>query len=63
MTSPPSSTARAFPLGTSFVHYQSSTKKVFSVQGSNRLLRLRVVINFGESESARLAGESVAQQR
>jgi hypothetical protein len=52
-----------FTLGTRFVYNERPAKKVLPIQGSDCLLRLRVIINFGEAESARLSGEPVAKQR
>jgi hypothetical protein len=53
----------AFSLRTSFIHYQRAAKKVFAVEGCNRLLRCAVVMNLGETETTRLSGETIAQQR
>jgi len=52
-----------FALGTRLVYNESPAKKVLSIEGSDCLLRLRVIINFGETESARLSREPVAKQR
>jgi hypothetical protein len=61
---PPATTpATAFSLGTSLIHYQRAAKKVFAVEGCNRLLRCAVVMNLGETEAARLSCETIAEQR
>ena len=58
----PSATT-AFSLRTSFVYYQGAAEKVFAVESCNRLLRCAVVVNLGETETARLSGKAIAQQR
>jgi hypothetical protein len=50
-------------LRTSFIHYQRAAKEVFAVEGCNRLLCRAVVMNLGETKSARLPSETIAQQR
>jgi hypothetical protein len=55
-------TASAFSLRTSFIHHQRAAKKVFAVEGCDRLLRCAVVMNFGETETARLSRETIAKQ-
>jgi hypothetical protein len=62
ITAPPATTsATAFSLGTSLIHYQRAAKKVFAVEGCNRLLRCAVVMNLGETEAARLSRETIAE--
>jgi len=61
VTSAPSS--GTFTLGTRFIYDERPSKKIFPVQGCDRLLRLRIIVNFGEAESARLSGEPVAKKR
>jgi hypothetical protein len=56
-------TTAAFSLRTSLIHYQRAPKEVFAVEGCNRLLRRAVVMNLGETETARLSGKAIAQQR
>jgi hypothetical protein len=55
--------ATAFSLRASLIHYQRAAKKVFAVEGCNRLLRCAVVMNLGETEAARLSCETIAEQR
>jgi hypothetical protein len=60
---PPTTTASsAFSLRTSFIHHQRAAKKVFAVKGRNRLLCCAVVMNFGETETARLSCKTIAKQ-
>jgi hypothetical protein len=54
--------ASAFSLRTSLIHHQRATEKVFAVQGCNRLLRCAIVMNFGETETAWLSGETIAKE-
>jgi hypothetical protein len=61
ITAAPTSAATApFSLRTSLIHYQRAAKEVFAVEGCNRLLRCAVVMNLGETETARLSGEAIA---
>ena len=61
---PPATTAAtAFSLRASLIHHQRAAKKVFAVEGCNRLLRCAVVMNLGETEAARLSRETIAEQR
>jgi hypothetical protein len=55
--------ATAFSLRASLIHYQRAAKKVFAVEGCNRLLRCAVVMNLGETEAAWLSCETIAEQR
>jgi len=65
ITASPATTpaATAFSLRASLIHYQRTAKKVFAVEGCNRLLRCAVVMNLGETEAARLSCETIAEQR
>jgi hypothetical protein len=49
-------------LRASFIHDQRASEKIFTVERRNCFLSFRVVANFREAESARLAGEAIAQQ-
>jgi hypothetical protein len=60
--SPTTTAASAFSLRTSFIHHQRAAKKVFAVKGRNRLLCCAVVMNFGETETARLSCKTIAKQ-
>src|ERR1700757_1494714 len=53
--------APSFSLRASLIHYQRAAKKVFAVEGCNRLLRCAVVMNLGETEAARLSRETIAE--
>jgi hypothetical protein len=57
---PASASTAPFSLRTSLIHYQRAAKEVFAVEGCNRLLRCAVVMNLGETETARLSGEAIA---
>jgi hypothetical protein len=54
--------ASAFSLRTSFIHHQRAAKKVFAVEGCDRLLCCAVVMNFGETETARLSCKTIAKE-
>jgi hypothetical protein len=58
-----SSATTAFSLRTSFIHYKRAAKEVFAVEGCNRFLRCAVVMNLGETETARLSSKTIAEQR
>jgi RNase P/RNase MRP subunit POP5 len=53
----------AFTLRTRFVHHESATQKILAVERFDRFIRFGVVSNFGETETARLSRETIAQQR
>jgi hypothetical protein len=55
--------ATAFTLGTRFVHDQSAAQKILAVERFDSFVRFGVVADFGETESARLSGETIAQKR
>jgi hypothetical protein len=61
--SPATTSATTFSLRASLIHYQRAAKKVFAVEGCNRLLRCAVIMNLGETEAARLSCETIAEQR
>jgi hypothetical protein len=63
-TAPASAATRAtaFTLRASFVNYQRATQKIFAVEGCDCFFGFRIVTNFREAESARLTGETIAQQ-
>jgi hypothetical protein len=50
-------------LWTRFIHYQRAAQKILAVERFDRFVCFGVVANFSETESARLAGETIAQQR
>lgn len=54
--------APAFTLGTRFVDDERPAKKFPPVESCNNLFRFGIVPNLGESETARLARESIAKQ-
>jgi len=55
--------AAAFTLRTSFVHNQRAAQKILAVERFDGFVRFGVVANFGETETARLSRETIAQQR
>jgi hypothetical protein len=59
----PSARAAAFPLRTRFVDDQSAAEKILAVERFDCFVRLGVVANLGETESARLSRETIAQKR
>jgi RNase P/RNase MRP subunit POP5 len=63
MAATSSAGAAAFSLRTRFIHNQCAAQKILAVERFNRLVGFAVVANFGETESARLSGKTVAQQR
>jgi hypothetical protein len=52
-----------FSLRPGFIHHECAAKKILAVEGGNRFLRLGVVVNFGETESARLSRKTIPKQR
>jgi hypothetical protein len=58
-----SATAATFLLRPSFIHNQSAAKKIFSVQGFDCFNGVGIIRNFRKTESARLIGETIPQQR
>jgi hypothetical protein len=52
-----------FSLRPGFIHHESAAKKILAVERSNRFLRLGVVVNLGETESARLSRKTIPKQR
>jgi hypothetical protein len=61
VTSPTAAPA-TFALRTRFIHHQRAAHKILAVQCGNDFLRFRIVFNFSETESARLARKTVPQQ-
>jgi hypothetical protein len=55
--------ASAFTLRTRFVDDQRTAQKILAVERFDRFVCFGVIANFGETESTRLAGETIAQQR
>jgi len=58
----PAGTA-AFTLGTRFVDHERAAQKILAVERFDRFVRFGVVANFGETETARLSRETIAQKR
>jgi hypothetical protein len=58
-----SARSSAFTLGTRFVDDQSAAQKILAVEGLDRFVCFGVVANFGETESAGLSRETIAQKR
>jgi siroheme synthase len=54
--------SRAFCLGARFVDNQVPATEVLTVQAGHRTLRVFIARNFDESETARLARETIANQ-
>jgi hypothetical protein len=59
----PSAGAAAFTLRTRFIHDQRSAQKILAVERFDGFVRLGVVANFSETETARLTRKTIAQQR
>jgi hypothetical protein len=59
-TSPAASAA--FRLGTCFIHHEVSPAKILPVQGVDGAVRVFVIGDFHESETTRLARETIANQ-
>jgi hypothetical protein len=55
--------ASAFTLGARFIHDESAAQKIFAVERFDGFVCFGVVANFSETESARLASETIAQKR
>jgi hypothetical protein len=55
--------AATLPLRTRFIHHQRAPQEIFSVQSGDGLFRCGIIVNFSETESARLSRESIAKQR
>jgi hypothetical protein len=53
----------AFALWTRFVYHERAAEKFLTVQRGDCLFGFRIVMNFGETKTTRLAGETVAKQR
>ncbi len=62
-TASATTTASAFALWTRFVDDERAAEKFPPVESCNDLFGFSVVPNFGESETARLAREPIAEQR
>jgi hypothetical protein len=56
-------TTATFALRACFVDDECAAQKFPPVESRDDLFRFRIVSNFGESETARLARESIAKQR
>jgi hypothetical protein len=55
--------ASPFTLRTRFIHDQSAAQKILAVERFDRFVCFGVVANFGETETARLPRETIAQKR
>jgi hypothetical protein len=62
MTAPTASAASPFTLRTRLIDHQRAAEKLPAVQSRDGLFRLRVVPDFREAETARLAGEAITKQ-
>ncbi len=62
-TASAATTSSAFALRTCFVDDESATEKFPPVQSCDDLFGFRIIPNFGESETARLAREPIAKER
>jgi hypothetical protein len=65
MTAACAATTRSatFTLRPGFIHHERAAKKILAVEGGHRFLRLGVVVNLGETESARLSRKTIPKQR
>jgi hypothetical protein len=61
-TAPPATTASAFALRTGFVDHQSAAHEFAAVERGNCFFRFGIIIDFGETETARLSRETIAEQ-
>jgi hypothetical protein len=55
--------ASAFTLRTRLIHDQRAAQEILAVKRFDRFICFGVVANLGETETARLPGETIAQQR
>ena len=62
VSSAPASTSTALRLGTCFIHHEVSAAKILPVQGIDGAVRVFVIGDFHESETTRLARETIANQ-
>jgi hypothetical protein len=53
----------ALTLRTSFVHDQRAAQEILAIERFDRFVRFGVVAYFGETETARLSRETIAQKR
>lgn len=60
---PSASATSAFTLRAGFVHHQCATEKILAVERGDGFLRLGVVANLREAETAGLTRKPIAQQR
>jgi hypothetical protein len=61
-TAPATTTASAFALGPGFVDDQSAAHEFAAVERGDRFFGFGVVVNFRETEAARLTRETIAEQ-
>jgi hypothetical protein len=61
-TSPATAAAAALRLGTCFIHHEVSPAKILPVQRIDGAVRVFVISDFHEGETARLARETIANQ-
>jgi hypothetical protein len=59
---PAATTATTLSLGTRFIHDEVPPAKILTVQGVDSAVRVFIVGDFDECESARLPGETVADE-
>jgi hypothetical protein len=55
--------AATFTLRTRFIHHQRAAQKILAVERFDGFVCFGVVANFGETETARLSSETIAQKR
>jgi hypothetical protein len=63
MAATSTASSSAFTLRTCFVHHQRAAQKILAVERFDCLVCFGIVANFGEAETARLARETITQQR
>jgi hypothetical protein len=55
--------ASAFTLRTGFIHHQCAAQKILAIERFDRFVSFGIVADFGETETARLSRETIAQKR
>jgi hypothetical protein len=63
VASAPAASTAALTLRTSFVHDQRAAQEILAIERFDRFVRFGVVAYFGETETARLSRETIAQKR
>jgi hypothetical protein len=62
-SAPATATAATFALRASLVHHDFAALEILAVQSSDSLFGFAVLIDFNESETSKLAGEAISNQR